>query len=582
MFLNWKTSNNYTVSTVYSALQKSIRSGDRGGCSYWSKELDKWPNALRKRLLQNALEDSADISFCMSLFRALPPSRKPTYDELTPYVGALCELPKTHISAWLNRVAADELWKSNLGSPEGNELEQATHALKLHSEGRVAELSDIFGDEAVALYKYVNRDPLVFHCLILSKRPEIKSKESFVLQSLPDAPPQPIKDYYLDKHTREGKKKGRGYSHFINNMILNKPIYEIDSEPYRARATKLYTTFRENGKECRVAHVLKFIRDGKRGENVMKKDEKEESPSEDFAVPLVPESPVPPPYDHELFGTNEGTQGLGFKNATFIASARTCLVDLIGDKKIKSSDRIFVKIGESRIDNDFAVRACEMRKSLGLTSMVTASLDVIPSLDYGQIAARGNARWGKNVNGKVERAKNRGGGGFVSALVVEEFDNSMRLTDSTSDVLEHPRFGIELLKVLLFRKFVGSRDTNGFNLMVRVSDNGCLEILSVDETLASSAHLLTYDKKGLGTSQKFRTLFMEKCAAAMDEFWDEVDDFVGRLRGEWKARFSKTILGQNGRMDKTHAILEEEWGSSDVGALCRSWLGVTRKRKRDA
>ena len=460
-------------------------------------------------------------------------------------------------------------------------MEQATHALKLHSEGRVTELIDIFGDEAVSLYKYVNSDPLVFHCLILSKRQEIKSAASFVLQSLPEAPPQPIKDYYLDKHTKEGKKKGRGYSHFIANMILDNPIYEIDAEPYRARATKLYTTFLVNGKECRVAHVLKYIRDGTRDVVMKEKEEEKESLTEEVAVPLVSETAVPPPYDHELFGTNESTQGLGFKNATFIAAALPALVDLSGSA-IKIADRVFVKIGESRIDNDFAVCASEFRKELGLISMLTSSVTCRTTLNYGQIAARGNARWGKQVNGKVERAKDGGRGGLLSALVVEEFDSAMRLTDSTTDVLEHPRFGIELLKVLLFRKFVGSRDTNGFNLMVRLSDGGYLEILSVDETMASPAHLQTYDKKGLATSQKFRNIFMEKCADAMYEFWDEVEVFVGGLKGFWKAKYWETILRQNGRMNKTHEILEQEWVRSDAGVLCRSWLGVTRKRKRDA
>ena len=57
---------------------------------------------------------------------------------------------------------------------------------------------------------------------------------------------------------------------------------------------------------------------------------------------------------------------------------------------------------------------------------------------------------------------------------------------------------------------------------------------------------------------------------------------MGGLKGFWKAKYWETILRQNGRMNKTHEILEQEWVRSDAGVLCRSWLGVTRKRKRDA
>ena len=265
MLLNFKSNDGVPMGLCYSVLQKSFRSGDLKATSYWSCQIGGlYPNALRKRLTQNSLEDTCGLNFALSCLQNTKKT-KPSFEELKPYVFALTNMKKTHTAAWLNRVAADHLFRGQAGDPNGDEVDQAAYALKLHAAANEGALRSLYGEKLMGLYKYTNRDPLTFMCSILiSGRPELATAQGFALGPLPPPSMQQVLDHYYDKHTKLGKKLGRGYQHFFSNLILHSPVYVDSVYPYKEQAIRLYLNFKAKGNgQLRVRHVLDLIKENK-------------------------------------------------------------------------------------------------------------------------------------------------------------------------------------------------------------------------------------------------------------------------------------------------------------------------------
>ncbi|GMI05834.1 hypothetical protein TrLO_g363 [Triparma laevis f. longispina] len=567
------------MALCYSALQKSLRVCDLKATNYWSHQIgDLYPNALRKRLCQNSLEDACGLKFSLDLLKKTKKT-KPTFEELKPYVYSLTNAPKTHISAWLNRVAADHLYNNLPTSPSGSEIERAAHSLNLHSEGKDKELTFLWGDDIMRLYKYTNCDPLVFmsSILISEKRPELKSIQNLQFGTLQEPEKCEVLDYYNDKHTKIGKKMGRGYDHFLSNIVLSNPVYRSNAEPYRTKAEELYREFRIDGKgELRVKHVLEVIRNRK----VMGS---ESTTTTTTTSKNVSKNVSEVKLDVNVFKVNDSTVGLGFKNATFV-----CDVVVGGNEKGEGVKRKFIKIGETGEDLKFAVQSSMFREELGVKSLKSEVVRVKVSreIDYGGIASKGKGgeKWRLGVERKVDKAKDENG--VVEALVVDVFEEAIRMSDlrKEDEMWWSEELGEELLKVLMFRKWVGSKDTNAFNLMVRELTEGSkkkLEVLSVDEGKAGGERLKDGLGKGLETAQKIKGELLEKCADALVEKSDEIGLFLKKMNDLWKSKFSSTTLGSNSRMEETHRRMLREWGDGkNAKSVCRKWLGVEVGKKR--
>ena len=73
-FLRMKTSHGHTMGDVYSCFQKYVRRGDYESALYWGAQIGRkegeykgYPNALKKRLMQHALEDAGNIEYAIQL-----------------------------------------------------------------------------------------------------------------------------------------------------------------------------------------------------------------------------------------------------------------------------------------------------------------------------------------------------------------------------------------------------------------------------------------------------------------------------------------------------------------------------------
>jgi replication-associated recombination protein RarA len=80
--------------------------------------------------------------------------------------------------------------------------------------------------------------------LLLARSPKSRLADHFqcaVNQDLIHGIHLPVPDYALDKHTRKGKAKGRGFKHFVNvgTILENK---SLDPDPYAERAAQWWTS----------------------------------------------------------------------------------------------------------------------------------------------------------------------------------------------------------------------------------------------------------------------------------------------------------------------------------------------------
>jgi replication-associated recombination protein RarA len=170
-----KTEKGYDFHECSSAMQKSIRRGDEDGALFWATELDK--SGFGEYVFKRLkIIASEDIGL-----------GSPTY------VAMLNSL----YNSWRSqRSKKDEKHK-----PERLYL---VHAVILAARAKKSRIVD----HACCVY-YSNNDDL-----------------------------RPVPDYALDKHTRRGKMKGRGFDHFFSEASkLNNAADLLDS--YAARAKEI-------------------------------------------------------------------------------------------------------------------------------------------------------------------------------------------------------------------------------------------------------------------------------------------------------------------------------------------------------
>ena len=608
MFLNYKTSDGHKMATAYCGLQKSLRIGNENSALYWAGQIGKsrnhakgYPNALKKRLCQNALEDAGSWMYASRLLEEVPNGKNLEFEQLVPWVRALVKLTKTHSTAWLNRVAAQRVYEGYSVKGEVlnvnimSEVDFAVGCLVAHRDGDIATLRSACGHEgdvAVKLYKFTNNDPLVFHAWQMhQRRSELSCREIRIVFDHNEADLSDVLDTrqelpleWYDKHTKEGKEMGRGYAHFFEIMELNPRVYDRDldncgniqpnacvrggNDPYESEAKDLYLDFLLDGNEARVRHILNpstffkkkgkkkrsnsdvnisfekddcvldYIKDG--SEEEIKGAEKNDKrmKTEEFGVHNSENfSNVSRDVDVVAVSSRDGL--IGFKNFTVIGELRKSLPGL----SLNIGDPIFVKIGESYETCLYAHACDKLRGKIGMVSMgeeMTIAW-LVPTMDVVELACRTNPIWASPVTKRVQKAKNSysNSDGAVPAIVMGAF-NGQDLCQRKEWLID----GMELLKVLIFRKYVGSADTNGKNVMI----NEAGRVFSVDETMATAEQLKKYKAKGLVTGQKIHSELLEVTRKALYERPQEVADFIDAMM-ELEIPIE---INQSNRLSKIH------------------------------
>ena len=232
--------------------------------------------------------------------------------------------------------------------------------------------------------------------------------------------------------------------------------------------------------------------------------------------------------DSELFDL-AGAVGLGFKNATAVVTMKKELgLEPDGECVFGRGERVFVKIGERESDCEFAASCARLRRAVGMSAPPMVCRRLTVREDWAGLCEKPS--WAAGVNKRLGRLRRScADSSSLPVLVSGEFAGGANLVASKGAFRQARDSGLEFLKVLLFRKYVGSADTNARNIMFRVGPSGGAELLSVDETQASKEQLERYAVKGLVTAQAISADLLSAARKALVDEHGAIADFLRLL-----------------------------------------------------
>jgi hypothetical protein len=150
---------------------------------------------------------------------------------------------------------------------------------------------------------------------------------------------------------------------------------------------------------------------------------------------------------------------IGFKKPTFFATRKS------------DGSQAFVKLVKPGLTK-FAMKCHEYRKMLNLFTVPSSDLtDVLVTYDYAAMAVPAK----KQKCEETMKALLSVRGGLVDVLITDKADGGIPLFLAIK--LNRYIDKLALLKVLLFRRFVQTTDTNTLNIVITLKG----EVLSVDE-----------------------------------------------------------------------------------------------------
>lgn len=451
-FLRITTPHGHIMAEVYSCFQKYVRRGDFQSALYWGAQIavedqtigyKGYPNALKKRLMQHALEDIGHIEFSLKLLQA----KISKWEDLIPWIHIACNLPKTRAAAWINRLAVE-----CVGNPEKAPtpvLKQCAQVLVLHRDERKEDLVTMFTKQEMRLYKEINDEVLVFHTRILINAGLIKPVPLPMPTSLRISRewitiPQEVPEWALDKHTSRGKRMGRGYEHFFETMELHPKLFPM-GDLFEAEAKALYL----NGSEQRVRHILA------KSNNLTSPT----SPSSSSTSTVLPTPPTPlptPKLASKMYSNTAPPPGYtNILQAQLVTGFNKCRVwyaTMSSDRSDDTCKQVVIKGPMSKQEQYACMKTQGFKERLGIphANMRINGEYLIQDclVDYTLFARR-------TVSSKIEQN-----------VTVPETSAQFRWK---SEYYSNNELSYALLEALLFRKMVGTNDTVKRNIIVNGS-----------------------------------------------------------------------------------------------------------------
>jgi hypothetical protein len=500
------------MADVYSCFQKYVRRGEFAEAVYWGSqiavaagEFKGYPNALKKRLMQHALEDVGSLEFALKLLAV----KTPTWESLVPWMQVLCEMPKTRAAAWFNRLAVEYL--GNPAEAPTTELKRGAEALLLHRDEKKEELAKLFSKDVMKLYKELNNEVLAFHADILRSslpHPPVPEPKAAVDVPTEWLARREVPDWAYDKHTAKGKAMGRGYEHFFETMLVAPALFAEDM--FAAEAKTLYL----NGKEQRVRHILAASGVSKAAEKAAAKEATKAAKDDEKAAKKAEKAPKKAKEVKEAEDTKEPvyvaltapppsyTNFLQIQPITGRTKARAWFATIDGKQ-------VVVKGPVNATEAAAVMKTETLKKTLGLPHANTR----IEESDGKKYIVADNlvgdylAFPTKKVTTKLE----------LNATVVDverislsTWDNAMLANDAQT---------LNLLVALAFRKVAGANDTCNRNFVV-IGET----VYSVDDAAVEkeTAHMWS---KGL---VKPKATY----EAALTKHWDAVKETLESWKGK--------------------------------------------------
>ncbi len=231
-------SKRFTFDVIYSAFQKSFRRGDVELAIEMGYEFQEYPNALKKRLIQNCTEDCPDLYLINNIYVTEPDIRK-----LMAFIPVICKHIKNHEGCYGMRIACEMEpinSKPNLGENCDDLLTLLRKCLYYLINDDIFTFISYFQQRyphinLMKIYNYIGKhNTFLFMLCVWETRDYMHEKykiEKFEFEENKIFDMKMVLPSYIyDKHVRSCPKENKTYEYFINNLILFPRKEETDLE----------------------------------------------------------------------------------------------------------------------------------------------------------------------------------------------------------------------------------------------------------------------------------------------------------------------------------------------------------------
>lgn len=229
MFLSqFGHSKRFTFDIIYSALQKSLRRGNLELAIEMGYEFIDYPNALKKRLIQNCTEDCPDLILINEIFNTPADLHK-----LMPFIPVICKHVKNHDGCFGMRVAIESKPISSPPKLGPNHDDLLTMLRKLYAyicQKEELKFISFFQPKnpqisLSKIYTFIDKHVTFLYSLCVWETVDYVH-EKYQLEPFDfDENKQfdnslKLPDYIFDKHVRSGPIENKTISFFLDNLIL--------------------------------------------------------------------------------------------------------------------------------------------------------------------------------------------------------------------------------------------------------------------------------------------------------------------------------------------------------------------------
>lgn len=239
MFLRYQGySKRFSFDVIYSALQKSLRRGDEELAIEMGYEFIEYPNALKKRLIQNCSEDCPNLYLVNDIYNT-----PLDIGRLLSFIPVICKHIKNHDGCYGMRLACEKgpiNEKPILGENHDDLmtlLRKCFYYITQHDELTfISFFQDLYPKiDLIQIYNFIGGNKTFLYMLCVWETIEYVHEryqiEPFNFdQKKVFKKGMKLPEFVYDKHVRSGPKANKTYAYFVNNLILHPRKEESDIE----------------------------------------------------------------------------------------------------------------------------------------------------------------------------------------------------------------------------------------------------------------------------------------------------------------------------------------------------------------
>ena len=219
-------SGRFTFDIIYSSLQKSLRRGDEELAIEMGYEFIDYPNALKKRLIQNCTEDCPNLNLIWDIYNT-----KPEMELLMAWIPVICKHTKCRDGIYGMRVACEMDFLFD--SPKVGDDDLLTLLRKCYTyvcKGREDEFIKCFQPfysnfKLKNMYNFINKHITFLYTLCVWSCVDYMHENYYVGLFKMDAEKKwdinlQLPFYVYDKHVGSSPPQNKSYSFFIDNCVI--------------------------------------------------------------------------------------------------------------------------------------------------------------------------------------------------------------------------------------------------------------------------------------------------------------------------------------------------------------------------